>query len=178
MTMVVSRVAASIACRCQGEPEGSVTQEAAKLLIVSNREKFGARIDNAVAQCGVYVGRDDIFRKSDDLLDVATRVRERLRERFPWHLHLRRLHDGALIAHPVGRQHRALIDSSLDVVLWPAQDGAHQVSGLAVLDAKSVPELSGRAQVLRMLADTYLRPGCSAVAYDDICATLEKLHER
>lgn len=170
--------AASIACRCQGEPESSVAQEAARLLIVSNRQKFGARIDKAVAECGVYVARDDIFRKSDDLLDVAARIRERLRERFPWHLQLRHLHDGALITHPVGKQDKALIDSSLDVVLWPAQDGAHQVSGLAVLDAKSAPELCGRAQVLLMLADAHLRPGSSAVGYDDICATLEKLNER
>jgi hypothetical protein len=170
--------AASIACRRQMEPEGSCTQEVAQLLIVSNREKFGARIDKALAECGVYVGRDDIFRKSDDLSDIASRIRDTLRERFPWSLRMKHPRDGALVAHPVGRQDRALIDSALDVVIWPAQDGMHPLSGLAVQDGKSAAESSGRAQVLLMLAEAHFEPNSQAVAYDDICATLERLNEK
>jgi hypothetical protein len=170
--------AASIACRRQMEPERSCTQEAAQLLIVSNREKFGARVDKALAECGVYVGRDDIFRKSDDLIDVASRICDTLSQRFPWRLCFRHPRDGGLVTHYIGRPDEALIDATLDVVIWPAQDGMHQLSGLAVLDAKSVAESSGRAQVLLMLMEAHLHAGSRPVAYDDICATLERLNEK
>jgi hypothetical protein len=170
--------AASIACHRQTEPGGQCSQDAARLLIVSNREKFGARIDKALAECGVHVGRDDIFRKSDDLRDVASRICDTLQARFPWRLRARHPRDGGLIVHHIGRPDKALIDGMLDVVIWPAQDGAHLLSGLAVLDAKSAAESSGRARVLLMLAEAHLQPGANAVAYDDICATLETLHEK
>jgi hypothetical protein len=170
--------AASIACQRQAQPEGHCSQQTAKLLIVSNREKFGTRIDKVLADCGVHVGRDDIFRKSDDLADVAAHIRDTLGQRFPWRLHMKHPRDGGLIVHHTGRQDKALLDSSLDVVTWPAQDGAHLVSGFAVLDARSVVEFSGRAQVLLMLTEAYLKPGSHAVAYDDICARLEALNEK
>jgi hypothetical protein len=170
--------AASIACRRQAEQSVECIQDAAQLLVVSSIATYGPRMDRELAEHGVLVGRDDIYRKSVDRVDIVNRIRSTLRERFPWQLHMRHPHDGSLVAHYVGRRDKAIIDSVLDLGMWPAQDKIHQISGQAVLHGKSVPEYSGRAEVLQMLIRAQLKPKGGTVDYADIIDTLRKLKEK
>jgi hypothetical protein len=174
--------AASAACRRQGEMEpGQPAQEKAQLLIVSAQKKFSLRPEKVFEELGIeYAG---IYRKRDDLPEVMDFINRSVQQRFPWRLRMRRLSDGQLIHYRIGKQDKAIVDVAADVVIGPFKNGRFPVSGRAVELQKQksrrigdkereIEELSGRGQVLRMLAESNLARPRAAVRTDDIADVL------
>jgi hypothetical protein len=170
--------AASLACRLQGERQEPCAQEAAVLLVVSQRSKFGPRPDKTLVESGVHVGRDNIYRKPDDLLELARHIRDAMRMHFPWQLQMQHPHDRRMMACYVGLQDKALIDRNFDLAFWPIQDGMYPVSGRAVLDGKGIVKSSGRAQVLMTMIHNHLHSKERETSSNSIEKILAKLAEQ
>ncbi len=120
------------------------------------------RLDSDLGDAGIKVARYGIYRKARDLPQVADRMSDKLRDRFPWKLRMRNLGTGKSASHRIGSADAPFLDKILDLIIWPEVNGQHKLSGGAVKDDdRPVDAKSSRAAVLRMLAEAHFSKGAT-----------------
>ena len=165
--------AAYIACKRQAETEDGIpAQEPAQLIIVSAHHMFPCRLDLRLRDIDVNVNADDLLGKKDDSVELVRRLARRAKERFPWSLKTRPPGE-PVVTHRVGAKDVPILNSALDLVFWPENNGAHQISGAAIKGERSATESSGRARVLRILTERHFERSPRALQTEEIVRELE-----